>query len=387
MTFNDKQKAVLIIGAVVIALMSAFPPWLYTSAWRGGGYSEKPAGHHFIARPPDPRKAHVSGVKLDITTYAVQFVIVLSVLAAAVTAAGIAGSRPPRTKSGSNTWAGELALRDAIDAVYALPMKQQFDVLGKYLALQKGIGRQTETPEKNAQMGSIFKRNASDDFNQTRSGKIPTFDRLVRLVASSETIPPPEFAENFAKSLALWLAGEWLESQGKRTPADEARLDELYQRAKLMDDAARSITERAAGPKGGAKHEPEGSAQGGEAANDEFEGSLTGNMPNMTKCKPLQIFDHEDYMAILVKEPPPIAKPSPFFSYVYAMGLFPPDQPIPVYYVTAEKTREGSVVLCTIDMTGKHQQLDRSGNWQDQEKFTEQALLILKEEVARRTAE
>ena len=63
---NEKQKAILVMGIIIIILMGLFPPWVYTHY---GTYSE----YSFIATPPEGRGI----VKLDSSRLVLQWIVVL----------------------------------------------------------------------------------------------------------------------------------------------------------------------------------------------------------------------------------------------------------------------------------------------------------------------
>ena len=66
---NEKQKAILVVGIIIIILMGLFPPWVYTSHY-GTTYSE----YSFIATQPEHRR---SIVKLDSSRLVLQWIVVL----------------------------------------------------------------------------------------------------------------------------------------------------------------------------------------------------------------------------------------------------------------------------------------------------------------------
>jgi hypothetical protein len=45
MDLNSKQKRILQIGVILIALSVMFPPWRYEDGWTS---AERPAGYHFV---------------------------------------------------------------------------------------------------------------------------------------------------------------------------------------------------------------------------------------------------------------------------------------------------------------------------------------------------
>lgn len=65
-SLNGRQKIIVSAGLLALVAMCAFPPWSYTVS-TVTVYSERPAGYHFIADPPEPRQeSSVHGVKLDL---------------------------------------------------------------------------------------------------------------------------------------------------------------------------------------------------------------------------------------------------------------------------------------------------------------------------------
>lgn len=78
-----KQKVVLIIGVVIIALMCLVPPWKYTFSMEST-YSERPAGYFVIFTPPSRvNDTNAHGVVLDIHRLMIQWFVVIGFMGAA----------------------------------------------------------------------------------------------------------------------------------------------------------------------------------------------------------------------------------------------------------------------------------------------------------------
>lgn len=83
---NLAQKRVAFIGIVLFTLIGLFPPWTYTIDLQSM-HSERPAGSYFLFDPPAPRVLDTpslgvqwgSGVKLDVSSLAVRWVLVATV--------------------------------------------------------------------------------------------------------------------------------------------------------------------------------------------------------------------------------------------------------------------------------------------------------------------
>ena len=72
MALNKKQRAVLLVGLMIIILMGSFPPWTYFNSYR-----EFSAGYTFIVTPPYAPGELGYGVKLDLSRLVVQWIMVL----------------------------------------------------------------------------------------------------------------------------------------------------------------------------------------------------------------------------------------------------------------------------------------------------------------------
>jgi len=109
--------------------------------------------------------------------------------------------------------------------------------------------------------------------------------------------------------------------------------------------------------------------------------NITADMPNVTKCEPLEFYDLGGYQAIIVRDVPNMAGiPSPT-EYLYVMVLCPEGQGLPLFYVTAEKGMTGSVFLCTFDQDGNHSNYGADEDWSNLDSFTTAALSMLKEVI------
>ena len=82
---NKKQKAVILIGVVIILVMGIFPPWIYVYhravSMSGKGvdiFSEKSAGYVLVFKPPPPEKeSEPYGIRLDSNRLLAQWAMVI----------------------------------------------------------------------------------------------------------------------------------------------------------------------------------------------------------------------------------------------------------------------------------------------------------------------
>jgi hypothetical protein len=90
---KTSTKIILFLGAVVFALMTLFPPWLYTYDRNGtflGAHTRKPAGNYFVLEPPRPEIYDIYyGVALDTRLLLIQWAAVASVVGVALLASSI----------------------------------------------------------------------------------------------------------------------------------------------------------------------------------------------------------------------------------------------------------------------------------------------------------
>ena len=80
---NKKQRIISIVGVVIIFLMGFIPPWKYIEN-NSTTYSEMPAGYYLIFSPPEPDEEEITGVELDMSRLAVQWITILFVMGAAL---------------------------------------------------------------------------------------------------------------------------------------------------------------------------------------------------------------------------------------------------------------------------------------------------------------
>jgi hypothetical protein len=81
MELNTKQRRLIWVGIVIIAIMGVFPPWTHTFK-NHLTYSEVPAGYCFIASPPNKLipSSIFSGVKVDMARLLVQLIGTMIIL-------------------------------------------------------------------------------------------------------------------------------------------------------------------------------------------------------------------------------------------------------------------------------------------------------------------
>jgi hypothetical protein len=74
---NSKQRAIILVGLAIIAIMSLFPPWIFVFKTQYV-LSEKPSDYYFIANPPStPDFDARIGYRIDTTRLAVQWVTII----------------------------------------------------------------------------------------------------------------------------------------------------------------------------------------------------------------------------------------------------------------------------------------------------------------------
>lgn len=80
------QKKALIMGAMLIAAVAIYPPWVRVVRGSGGRVNRTPLGYSWIATPPQElaygRMDTVRGAEIDITRLAVQLVAIGGLVAA-----------------------------------------------------------------------------------------------------------------------------------------------------------------------------------------------------------------------------------------------------------------------------------------------------------------
>lgn len=80
---NKKQKVISIIGIFIILIMGFIPPWKYIDN-DSSTYREMPAGYYPIFSPPELDEEQLLGLEIDISRLAIQWIIVLFMMAAAL---------------------------------------------------------------------------------------------------------------------------------------------------------------------------------------------------------------------------------------------------------------------------------------------------------------
>lgn len=93
---NKNQRMILYIGAGLLVLVSAFPPWRFVSHYAGRTGIERSAGYHFLLNPPKfgsgltmtpwGDSVDVVDTKLDMPTFLVEWVTLTLVTLALVAA-------------------------------------------------------------------------------------------------------------------------------------------------------------------------------------------------------------------------------------------------------------------------------------------------------------
>jgi hypothetical protein len=90
---KTSTKIILFLGAVVFALMTLFPPWLYTYDRNGtvqGAHTSKPAGNYFVLEPPRPENYSIYyGVTIDTRLLLIQWAAVAAVVGVVLLAISI----------------------------------------------------------------------------------------------------------------------------------------------------------------------------------------------------------------------------------------------------------------------------------------------------------
>ena len=173
---------------------------------------------------------------------------------------------------------------------------------------------------------------------------------------------------NTTEAYALWMAGAWLESMERKSSA--AR--DVHS---ALEDLANKLL----------KTVEEGHAASNSDYSNQLEEeiSISPNMPDITKCKPIKWFKLGDYSAVLVANVPNVAGiPAPF-EYLLVAALISEKSSLPLYYVTAEKGFSKQVFLCAFDRHGNHSNYGSDGNWSDIRAFATAALSLIKKEINR----
>jgi len=170
---------------------------------------------------------------------------------------------------------------------------------------------------------------------------------------------------DLAESCALWMAGAWIESMERKSASAGEVHASLNDLAMKLDEVGKEDQDEV------------------YDFDDEPEMAISPSLPNITKCDPIKWFDIGNYSAVIVKNVPNIAGiPSPI-DYLYVMALFSESGPMPIFYVTAEKSFTGSVFLCTFDKHGNHSNYGGDSDWSNINTFAKKAFSILKSEVSR----
>ncbi len=185
-----------------------------------------------------------------------------------------------------------------------------------------------------------------------------------------------EYDYDMQEASGMWLAGAWLEMLGR----NNEKLAEIFE---ILDEIGVDYANSLDDEYDQYDVEDEDSDfnnQDEEIEDDADEPVITGNMPDIAKCEPIEWFDIGDYSAVLVANAPNIAGVDAPFEYLYVMALIPPDKSFPVEFVTAEKSYMGGVMLCHFGKGGSHANYGDDEDWSDIENFKEAAFSILSEE-------
>lgn len=170
---------------------------------------------------------------------------------------------------------------------------------------------------------------------------------------------------DLTESCALWMAGAWLESMERKSIAACDVHKALNNLSVILEEAI--------------IHDQEKNINIDNAQNI----TIFPDMPDISKCHPIKRFDIGEYTAVLVRNAPNVAGYPDTVEYMYVMALFADSDPMPIYYVTAEKSLSGKILLCAFDQTGNHDNFGCNSDWSDINTFSTEALSILREEAAR----
>ncbi len=81
---NRKQQLALIVGAVLLAFMALFPPWVQTFSFLST-HSEVAIGYFSLFEPPMPKSdAPAYGVRVDPTRWTIQLLVTVLLTGIAV---------------------------------------------------------------------------------------------------------------------------------------------------------------------------------------------------------------------------------------------------------------------------------------------------------------